>query len=95
MTSRAPIDLSGLPPDDINDLGLRIDLSRGYSLTHGKLWQASVQRRRETARGREGKPEKLLTLVSRGEETPADLLRQLATVLEHPEPIEFTEAGES
>lgn len=94
MSDRAPIDLRGVPPADINDLGLRIDLSRGYSFTHGALWLASVQRRRETASGREGKPEKLLTLTSRGDETPSDLLRQLAIVLEHPEPIEFTEANE-
>jgi hypothetical protein len=91
VTDRDPINLTGLPPDDINDLGLRIDLNRGFSFTHGKLWQASVSRRQETASGREGKPKKLLTLVSRGEETPADLLRQLAVVLEHPEPIEFTD----
>jgi hypothetical protein len=94
MTDRSPISLAGLPPDDINDLGLRIDLHRGYSFSHGSLWLASVQRRRETAGGREGKPEKLLTLASRGEETPSDLLRQLAIVLEHPEPIELTEASE-
>lgn len=64
---------------DFNDLGWRIDLSWRLRLTGGGLWAATISKRRETKAGREGKPDKVATIV---EEDPVKLLRQVADMFE-------------
>lgn len=71
--------------------GLRIDLSKAMLLRElhgdeqGPYWRADIYQNTETKSGREGKPKKIITIVSNGGESPADLLRSVAAIYEHGE----------
>jgi hypothetical protein len=79
-----------VPTADWKDLGLRIELCWRLSLGGPGSWGATISRRRLTASDKEGKPERIITLLH--DESPAELLRQIATLLEHDGSIPVTEA---
>lgn len=84
------IDFRGVPAKNWRDPGIRIDIGWRLRLMGGAdCWAAEVSRNRQTKSGNLGKPERLVTLI--GEESPADLLREVATLLEQDYPIEVTE----
>ena len=70
---------------------LRVDFTTVSRLHQGTVrteWAAVVKRRRFNATKREVGSEVVLTLVAETDQTPADLLRRLADMYEHPPQVE-------
>jgi hypothetical protein len=59
-------------------MGLRLTLERVISFTEGHLWSLRIEKRRETKSGREGTPNRIVTLLGHKGDSPADLLRLMA-----------------
>ena len=79
MTDTPSLDLKALlPAADGQDLGLRVTLSQALHLEEGFLWTATVEKRRLTRSGKEGKPVPVCTILARKGESPADLMHTLA-----------------
>ena len=68
--------------------GLRIDIAQAMLLREltgndpGPYWRADIYQNVETPTGRQGKPKKIVTMVSNSGESPADLLRSVAAIYE-------------
>lgn len=59
--------------------GICVTLHRTLSLTTGDSgWGATIERKRLTKSGREGKPEHVILLVAGPDDNAGDLLRQIA-----------------
>lgn len=68
----------GYPAD-----GLRITLAPVVSFSsNGSKFGLRIERERETASGRQGKPVPIVLLINNPGESPADMLRTLAAVFE-------------
>lgn len=63
--------------------GLRITLEPALSFTNRAIrYGLRIERERTTSTGRPGKPTPIVMLVNNPDESPADMLRTLADVLE-------------
>jgi hypothetical protein len=63
--------------------GLRITVERAISFADPTIRHAlRIERERTTASGRQGKPTPILCLVNHADQTPADMLRMLADLIE-------------
>jgi hypothetical protein len=74
--------------------GIRITVERcisfgGTTITHG----LRIERERTTASGRQGKPEPILRLVNNPDQSPVDMLRDLADLLAQHDEDEIESGG--
>ncbi|MCA1569338.1 MAG: hypothetical protein LC798_03240 [Chloroflexi bacterium] len=81
-------DLTNVVTADWHDLGIRIELCWRLRFNGPGAYGAAISRRRQTKSGSEGKPTHLLTLMADEGESPSDLLRKVADLLDLDHPIE-------
>lgn len=84
------VDLTNVLVPTWEDRGIRIDICWRLRMHGPGSWGATISKRRDTKSGAEGKPTHLLTLIADPDQSPSDLLRDIATALEQTSPIPIT-----